>query len=317
MNPTSRLPALVLVLVGGLSLWPSTVLAGDRDIGPVAAAADIVEGRKVALVVGNGAYQHVERVDQAPKDAKLIADTLKGLGFEVKSYTDLEHRSLSRVAADFDAQLEGAAVGFFYYAGHGVQVDGHNYLVPVDAQISGEQYVESEAVDVTKVLQSMDRAHSRLNVVVLDACRNNPFAGQWAAKGRSVTTSGLAGVDVAPRGSVIAYATAPGWVAADDGVYARSLATHLKEPGAEITDVFRLVYQDVQGASKSGQSPWYTESRNPGRFYAAGVPVIAKKLAAAHAVAPPKKKSLPTLIQPAVPTTTRARDAGATQYILT
>ena len=296
-----RLPIPAVALLAATALlaaYPAPLTAGDRDLTAPKSATDVVEGKKVALVVGNGAYQQVGKLTQAPKDARLVADTLTSLGFTVVSGYDMDRSALSRAAVDFEAQLSGAAVGFFYYAGHGVAVDGHNYLVPVDARITDEKYVSSEAVDVAKILQSMEAAHSRLNVVVLDACRNNPFAGQWSAGGRSIGAGGLAGVDVAPRGSVIAYATAQGRVAADEGVYARSLATHLKEPGTEITDVFRLVYAEVEAASHNGQSPWYTESRNPGRFYPAGAPIVLAPSSSQTVVTPVTKPTSPTVAPP-------------------
>lgn len=264
----ARAPCLVALL---LAFAAVPGLAGDRDLVAPSASVAPIEGRQVALVVGNGAYQHAGRLEQAPRDARLVAETLSGLGYQVKALYDLDRAALDRAAVDFRKDLAGAAVGFFYYAGHGVQVGGANYLVPVDAQIESEDYVSSAAVDIGRVLASMEASKARLNVVVLDACRNNPFAGTWSAGGRSVTTSGLAGVERAPRGTIIAYATAPGRVAADEGIYAKALATGLKVPGAEITEVFRQVYADVSARSRSGQEPWYTESRTPGSYFPAGM----------------------------------------------
>jgi uncharacterized caspase-like protein len=138
-----------------------------------------------------------------------MAQTLKGLGFEVIARENIDYREMRRVIIEFGDRLQAGGVGLFYYAGHGVQVAGRNYLIPVGAQIKSESEVEVESIDVANVLARMETARNRLNIVVLDACRDNPFGRSFRS-----ATRGLASID-APIGTMIAYATAPGRVAAD------------------------------------------------------------------------------------------------------
>ena len=133
--------------------------------------------RRLALVIGNGLYQHAGRLANPPNDATLVAATLGQLGFEVKNGSNLTQREMKQRIREFGQTLRAnGGVGLFYFAGHGVQAKGHNYLVPVDADIQTEADLEDVAVDLNYVLNLMDDAQNALNIVVLDACRNNPFA---------------------------------------------------------------------------------------------------------------------------------------------
>ena len=166
-------------------------------------------GNRIALVIGNSAYTDSPLANPA-RDAHLIAATLRDVGFDVVEHLDADQKTMKRAIQDFGDRLDEAgkdAVGLFYYAGHGIQVGGENYLVPVNAAIRRERDVTIEAVSATAVLAVLDYARNELNFVIMDACRNNPFARSFRSASR-----GLARMD-APSGTLIAYATSPGAVA--------------------------------------------------------------------------------------------------------
>ncbi|MCE9568393.1 MAG: caspase family protein [Rhodocyclales bacterium] len=218
--------------------------------------------QKVALVIGNSAYPS-SRLRNPVNDAKAMADKLRALGFEVILRTDSNLREMTRSFSQFGQKLTPGSVSLFYYAGHGVQVRGKNYLIPVDAEIENEASVTSEAVDVDQLLNQLGPA--RLSMVILDACRNNPFERRFRAAG----SGGLAQID-APTGTLLAYATAPGKVAADghgsNGVYTEALLKALDMPGLKVEDVFKQVRINVVRASDGQQTPWESSSLT-GEFY--------------------------------------------------
>jgi len=266
--------AVTRLLFAGL-LVPSPAVAADNGEDRTLGVAAITPGdvpllneRRVALVIGNSAYTHVGRLENAGRDARLVASTLRDIGFDVYEHQDLDKAGLGRAMVDFQTQLEGATVGLFYYSGHGLQVGGLNYIVPVDADIPGVRYVASDTVDLNEVLESMSASGApRLNLLILDACRNNPFASQWKADGRSTTVrSGLATVN-AQDNFIIAYATSPDAVATDSGAYAAALTNSLTVPCREISKVFEHVNARVRDATEGDQVPWYSSSRLPGNFY--------------------------------------------------
>ena len=194
-------------------------------------SADAATPPRLALVIGNGAYETSPLADPV-NDARLIAQTLRQLDFEVLEHLDLNQKELKRAIQLFGDRLELAgagAVGLFYYAGHGVQVNGRNYLIPTDAAIDRETDVDIEAVATDTVLAQMEFANNDLNFVILDACRNNPYTRSFRSASR-----GLARMD-APRGTLISYATAPGDVALDGNgehsPYSRALAKAMLKPG--------------------------------------------------------------------------------------
>ena len=237
-------------------LWGAIVVsiaafAGPRGLEGLEATPD---GRKVALVVGNGDYAHVSTLVQAPRDAEAIAGVLEGLGFTVLRASNTGGTDLRRAIADFSRSLTGASAGFFYYAGHAVQIGGVNYMVPVDAALRDPAYVDVDAVDVRKVQQALESSSAPIGVIVLDACRDNPFASQWPAASRGGATRGLA--QMATRGLLIAYATNPGNVALDSGVYAEALAAHLGRPCQSLMDAFAQVRDQVLTTTGGSQVPW-------------------------------------------------------------
>jgi uncharacterized caspase-like protein len=163
----------------------------------------VTADRRVALVIGNTAYV-VGRLQNPVQDARAMATSLRHLGFEVLAHENLSYRDMRRAVAEFGERIANGGVGLFYYSGHGIQVNGKNYLVPVDADIKNERYVAAEAVDADSVLLQMQEGKTRVNIVILDACRDNPFGGRARGLGR-----GLAFMDV-PAGTYVAYSTAPG-----------------------------------------------------------------------------------------------------------
>ena len=218
--------------------------------------------RRVALVIGNAAYKDAP-LDNPVNDARDMAEVLRRTGFEVIELINGTQKEMNRAIAKFGDRLRSDSVALFYYAGHGVQVRGKNYLVPIDAQISNETSVRVESVDVDGVLDQL--ASSELNVVILDACRNNPFERKFRAMGGG----GLAQMD-APKGSLIAYATAPGKTAADgdgrNGLFTGELLKQMQRPGLTIEQVFKNVRREVARATRDNQIPWESSSLT-GDFY--------------------------------------------------
>jgi carboxyl-terminal processing protease len=225
---------------------------------------------RVALVIGNSAYKNggLPALPNPANDAKLMAQTLKSVGFDVVEAEDATQADMKSAIKQFSDKLSAAGpqgTGLFFYAGHGVQVAGENYLIPVDAVINKEADVDLAAVSATTVMKQMDFAGSAVNIIILDACRNNPLSN--GARG---ITRGLAEMQSSPRGSFIAYSTAPGSTAADgDGKnspYTKALAETIQEPGLSISDVFQEVRTKVLAATGNTQTPWDSSSLT-GRFY--------------------------------------------------
>lgn len=229
------------------------------------AAAD----RRVALVIGNSAYQHVSRLDNPTNDARLVADTLQADGFSLvggAALLDLDKASFDSAVQNFGNQIGGADVALFYFAGHGVQIRGSNHLVPINANPTKEADVDFQMIDVALVLRQMDGAGTKLNLVILDACRNNPFG----SRGLRSNAAGLAQM-TAPEGTLISYATQPGNVAQDgsngNSPYSKALAQTLRQPGLGIFEVFNEVGLTVKRSTGGTQQPWVSSSPIDGRFY--------------------------------------------------
>jgi carboxyl-terminal processing protease len=224
---------------------------------------------RVALVIGNSAYKGaLPALPNPANDAKLMAQALKNVGFDVVEAEDASQADMKRAIAEFSDKLSAAGAqgtGLFFYAGHGVQVAGENYLIPVDAVINKEADVDLAAVSATTVMKQMDFAGSAVNIIILDACRNNPLSN--GSRGMS---RGLAEITSTPRGSFIAYSTAPGSTATDgDGKnspYTKALSETIQEPGLSISDVFQEVRTKVLAATGNEQTPWDSSSLT-GRFY--------------------------------------------------
>ena len=217
--------------------------------------------KRIALVIGNGRYPAMP-LPNPENDARLIAANLRKLGFEVNEQLNLGVRDFRRVLREFSKRLqEDDAVAVLYYAGHGVQIDGRNYLLPVDLNLRDQEEVKDESVDIEDLfLSRLDRARSSARIVILDACRDNPFAG----KTRNVRSAGgLA--EMGARGTLIAYASAPGQPAEDgptgrNSVYTKSLAEEMMVPGLEVEQMFKNVRVKVLRDTKERQVPWVNTS---------------------------------------------------------
>lgn len=213
--------------------------------------------RRVALVIGNSAYA-TGTLRNPGNDARAIARTLREVEFEVLAHENLDQQAMWRAFIAFGERLRGAGVGLFYFAGHGMQVSSRNYLIPIGAEIRAESEVEVEAVDAAAMLARMEGAKNRLNIVILDACRNNPFERGFRSSAR-----GLASID-APSGTLIAYAAAPGRLARDgDGPnspYTGELLKVMRVRGLKIEEVFKQVRRAVQSQTRGEQVPWESSS---------------------------------------------------------
>jgi len=213
--------------------------------------------RRIALVIGNSAY------DTAPlrnplNDAREMAKALRELGFEVLAKENVNQNDMKRAIRAFGEELRKGGVGLFYYAGHGMQVKGQNYLIPIGAVIEKEEEVEYESVDVGFVLAQMESSKNAMNIVILDACRSTPFSRSFRSVGM-----GLAPLD-APSGTLIAYATAPGKVAMDgnskNGLYTQELLRHIRTEDLSIEEVFKRVRIAVHDKTQGRQVPWESSS---------------------------------------------------------
>ncbi len=222
---------------------------------PALAQAD----RRVALVIGNGAYEDAGLLPNPVNDAIDLARALRAIGFEVVEGHDLGKRDLERKVGEFADALAGADVGMFFYSGHGLQVDGRNFVLPVDARLDVPAKLKLEAVPMDDVLDIMEQ-QTRISLVFLDACRNNPFArGLGTSTRAAVPLGGLAQFDSA-RGSFIAFSTSPGSVALDgtgrNSPFVSALLEHIATPGQSINDLMIEVRRDVIAATRNSQRPW-------------------------------------------------------------
>jgi hypothetical protein len=248
--------------------------------------------KRVALVIGNSRYESAP-LRNPVNDANLVAATLREIGFDVVSRTDANLREMQLAVREFSRKIQNGAVGLFYYAGHGMQTGGRNFLIPIGAQIEAEGDVVLEALDLNNVLEQMGMAQNRLNIVILDACRNNPFTRSFRSGAQ-----GLAQVN-APAGTFIAYATAPGQTASDgkgqNGLYTQELLANLRTPGLPIEEVFKRVRVQVKQQSGGVQIPWDASSLEGSFYFVPGAPGAATAAAAPPVTAPP------VYTQPAAP----------------
>ena len=251
----------------------------------VGSAAQAAAAQRIALVIGNSDYENAPLANPV-NDARLIAQTLRQLDFQVLEHLNVNQKDMKRAIQLFGDRLELAgseAVGLFYYAGHGVAVNGRNYLIPTDAAIDRESDVDIEAVATDTVLAQMEYTRNALNFVILDACRNNPYTRSFRS-----ATRGLARMD-APRGTLISYATAPGDVALDgDGEhspYSRALAKSMLRPGMLVEQMFKRVRRMVVAETGNRQTPWESSSLTGDFYFNAGSASTTGAAASADVVA--------------------------------
>ncbi|MCK5137337.1 MAG: WG repeat-containing protein [Bacteroidales bacterium] len=248
---------------------PCVILMANIDLPEIQVDRDKVyapEDKRLALVIGNSNYQSGDHLKNTENDATEMADALRNLGFVVNIFLNTTQLTMKQAVDAFGEQLKDYDVGLFFYAGHGIQADGYNYLVPVDAVIQSERDVEYTCVEAGRVLSRMEDSGNKTNIVIFDACRDNPFERSWT---KNSNGQGLAFMR-APPGSLIAYATAPGTTASDgfgeNGLYTSSLLSHLATPGFSILEIFQKVRTDVRKISSDQQVPWESTSLE-GNFY--------------------------------------------------
>jgi hypothetical protein len=226
---------------------------------------------KFAVVIGNGNYTGISKLNNPVNDAADVGAALQSLGFQVELLTDADLSRMERALTQLKNRLSASkdSYGFFYYAGHGVQANGENYLIPVDANIQSETYLKTRALALQNVLDELNQAGNTLNVIVLDACRDNPFG--WNRSG----SRGLSVVSHQPAGSIIVYATTAGRTAVDgagrNGLFTGQLLRNLTSPGVDVKEVFDRTGADVMRVSNNAQVPG-VYSQFFGRAYLGSAP---------------------------------------------
>jgi uncharacterized caspase-like protein len=243
-----------VIVMGSLTIVLISMFAGSSGAG--------AQGLRVALVIGNSNYEIAGGLTNPRNDAEDLAEKLATLGFDVIKGVDLTKGDMDRLIRQFSERLDNADLGLFFYAGHGIQVDGTNYLVPTDAKARSSAALDFEMVRTDLIQATMERG-ARANIIILDACRNNPLARTLAATSTTrslVIGEGLAEVK-AGKGTLVSFSTQPGKVALDsDGgrnsPYAAALLRHLGRPGEDIVNALIRVRKEVLQTTNGRQIPW-------------------------------------------------------------
>ncbi|GLR85510.1 caspase family protein [Bradyrhizobium iriomotense] len=229
-------------------------------------------GRRMALIIGNGAYAHVKALPNPPNDARAVAKSLRDIGFTVSEGIDLDRAAMQKMTRDFLRDAARAQVAVVYYAGHGVQIDGRNYLIPIDVELKAGANMTEAMIDMDTIMAGLDD-QVRTNILIFDACRNNPMAPQVASAGANRGIEGASGL-AAPTslgagatlgaGTLIAFATAPGQVALDgegaNSPFSAALSRHIGTPGLEVQQMLTRVRAEVVSGTKNKQVPWSNSS---------------------------------------------------------
>lgn len=221
---------------------------------------------RIALVIGNASYVQVSSLANPTNDADDIAAILAVRGFTVIKKTDCTHKEMDRALKEFRAALKDSEIGLFFFAGHGMQIDGENYLAAVDADADTEIDAKHSSLALNRVIETMEKSGAATNIIILDACRDNPFERAWH---RSAALRGLAPV-YAPKGTIIAYATSPGQIASDgsgrNGAYTAALLKHIDTPDCSLETMFKRVRNTLSAATKGKQISWEHTSLS-GEFF--------------------------------------------------
>lgn len=239
---------------------------------PPPSPAPAARGTRMALIIGNGAYAHVKALPNPPNDARAVAKSLRDIGFTVSEGVDLDRAAMQKMTRDFLREAARAQVVLVYYAGHGVQVDGRNYLIPVDVELKPGARMTDAMIDMDTIMAGLDD-QVRTNILIFDACRNNPMAQQVASAGTNRAIEAASGL-AAPMsrgagatlgaGTLIAFATAPGQVALDgegaNSPFSAALSRHIGTPGLEVQQMLTRVRAEVVSITKSKQVPWSNSS---------------------------------------------------------
>ena len=222
--------------------------------------------RLSALVIGNAAYVTVAELKNPANDAEDVAEQLEASGFSVIQEADCNHAEMDRALRRFKRELDKSDVGLFFFAGHGMQIEGENYLAAVDTDASDEVEAKHSSLSLNRVIEVMEKAKCATSIIILDACRDNPFERAWR---RAIEARGLAPV-YAPKGTLIAFATSPGQTADDgrgrNGAYTEALLQHLATPDCSIETMFKRVRNSLSAATKGRQISWEHTSL-AGEFY--------------------------------------------------
>jgi tripartite-type tricarboxylate transporter receptor subunit TctC len=242
------------------------------------AAATAQAQDRVALVIGNGKYIHATELPNPANDARAIAKALGEIGFTVMQGVDVDRPGMEKLLFDFLGKARDARVALLFYAGHGMQVSGRNYLVPVDARLESARDLNFGLVELDKVLSSLDDP-KRANIIILDACRDNPLARRFASKTRSgAVGAGLAAYNALGTGTLIAFSTAPDKVAEDgrgaNSPFTKGLIKHMRTKGLEVRQMLTRVRSDVAKETDERQVPWDNSSLR-GDVYLAGLGAVA------------------------------------------
>lgn len=323
-DPAGKAGALVPLLRWGWALACAWLLAGSLRAAAAQQPQEVAAVRKVALVVGNNRYRDSPLTNPV-NDALAMARTLKEVGFSVTTLTDATLAQMTDAARAFGDGLGRGDVGLFYYAGHGMQIKGRNYLIPIDADVRREDEAQYKSFDANQVLDKMESARNPINIVILDACRNNPFARSFRS-----ASSGLAQMD-APVGTYISFSTAPGRVASDgkgdNGLFTQHLLRALRTPNLKVEDVFKQVRISVMKDSSNQQVPWDSSSLT-GDFYflpparapqeprpAPAPPTAPEPLPGAPAAPVERAKAEPAKAPPTAAPAAKGRDLAQAQEL--
>src|SRR5882724_1070556 len=257
--------------------------------------------RRVALVIGNSSYSNAASLRNPRNDASDMADTLKKLGFEVELGLDLDQKSFATTIEKFARALDGADVGLFFYAGHGLQLNDKNYLVSINAKLENEFLMSSETIGLEAIVRLME-SKTPVNLVFLDACRNNPLAenlqrGLEVTKRSANLGRGLARIEPTSRDTLIAFAAAPGQVAADgndrNSPFTASLLKNLPRPAVEVSVMLKEVSADVRRATNNSQRPQQLSDMSRTFYFASAAPTVAN-----DASAPEQAAKTPSSVVP-------------------
>jgi hypothetical protein len=265
------------------------------------AQGSVQASRRSALVIGNGDYAE-ERLANAVNDANAVARTLTEVGFSVKLVRNGDRRTIEDEIEAFSRRLGPGEIGLFYYAGHGVQVEGENYLVPINARLNSQNDTKYDAVPLSKVITKLEDSNAAAKIIVLDACRNNPFYRRWPSTARGGATRGLAApLTSGNAGTFIAFSTAPGKEAADgngngpNSPFTTHLLRHLRTPNLEVTSLFRRVGGDVVKATSNKQIPWVSGSLTGDVYLNSGAAAPALAMLPAVNPSAPAEATLPAV----------------------
>ena len=259
---------------------------------------DEAAAKRLALVLGNSRYQNAPALTNPANDAQDLAQALHSLGFEVIEQHDASRDAMAKAVHDFTDRLPGAELALFFYAGHGLQMNGENYLLPVDANIRTPTDVRFGTINLSDIQGEMEAA-GRVSIIILDACRDNPFTAALAQGGRGVASRGLRRAETSAQGSLIVYSTQPNNIALDgvgrNSPFTAALLKHVTTPGLEIRQMVSRVRGDVLAATDQKQTPWDSSSL-VGDVFLASAPQSAPADAGAALAAQASPPATPALV---------------------